>query len=439
MVDTGATTTYTQNGLGRNQYQQVGNDAVGNDNEHAMKSYQTNSYTYVNDERLSSIVNGSNSYSLVYDALGRCVKRTLNGTTTYYIYDGEKPIVEYNSAGSVVGRNLYGKAIDEILMRIDGTYGTYYYADDHEGSVTHLLSSAGAILEHYRYDVFGAPSIEDANGSSLTASAYNNRFMFTGREYKSQFGIYEYRARAYHPGLGRFTGEDPKGFEAKDYNLFRYVGNDPLDKTDPMGLVGPGSNSPNDQPMTDSQELARLRAQLNARLWSYGATALAPLYHQMTQLQQSMQGNQGLTIGQMTQGPQQAQHAPKLDPTLLREMKTGTDTSTQAASHDNVPYMVASYDKDGKQAFTKPAPGRDLGLGRYEERSEPLPQGAHLRDIGHYHPPGKASFSEKDMKWGVPIMKNLDKHSGEYDVYSRGWRYYFDSNLKPVGNPYEYP
>jgi hypothetical protein len=31
--------------------------------------------------------------------------------------------------------------------------------------------------------------------------------------------------------------EDPKGFDAGDYNLFRYCHNDPLDRTDPMGLI----------------------------------------------------------------------------------------------------------------------------------------------------------------------------------------------------------
>jgi uncharacterized protein RhaS with RHS repeats len=30
--------------------------------------------------------------------------------------------------------------------------------------------------------------------------------------------------------------EDPKGFDAGDYNLYRYCHNDPLDFTDPMGL-----------------------------------------------------------------------------------------------------------------------------------------------------------------------------------------------------------
>jgi uncharacterized protein RhaS with RHS repeats len=52
------------------------------------------------------------------------------------------------------------------------------------------------------------------------------------------FGFYEYRARAYHPGLGRFMSEDPKLFDAGDYNLFRYCHNDPIDFTDPMGLQG---------------------------------------------------------------------------------------------------------------------------------------------------------------------------------------------------------
>jgi RHS repeat-associated protein len=61
--------------------------------------------------------------------------------------------------------------------------------------------------------------------------------MFTGREYAAAFGFYEYRARAYHPGLGRFMSEDPKLFDAGDYNLFRYCHNDPIDLTDPMGTL----------------------------------------------------------------------------------------------------------------------------------------------------------------------------------------------------------
>ena len=98
------------------------------------------------------------------------------------------------------------------------------------------------MLELYRYDVFGAPSIwgPPPNFPQLSATAYNNRFMFTGREY-GPFGFYEYRARAYHPSLGRFMSEDPKLFDAGDYNLFRYCHNDPIDFTDPTGL-SPGDS-----------------------------------------------------------------------------------------------------------------------------------------------------------------------------------------------------
>src|SRR5207249_10655182 len=82
------------------------------------------------------------------------------------------------------------------------------------------------------YPFFSLSRSHDLVVSTVT----NNRFMFTGREYASTFSIYEYRARAYHPGLGRFTSEDPMGFAAGDYNVFRYCHNDPLDLTDPMGL-----------------------------------------------------------------------------------------------------------------------------------------------------------------------------------------------------------
>src|SRR5207249_146498 len=71
-------------------------------------------------------------------------------------------------------------------------------------------------------------------GAQIGGSNYDNRFLFTGREFMGVW--YEYRARMYHPTLGRFTSEDPKGFDAGDYNLYRYCHNDPLDMTDPMGL-----------------------------------------------------------------------------------------------------------------------------------------------------------------------------------------------------------
>jgi len=250
----GTTVHYTPNNI--NQYIAVDGSTISNGHEHEVGSYQGPNdvqpvyYTYMKDQYLTRVTSGTNSYDLAYDALGRCVKRTVHtdqggDATKYYIYDGDRPILEYKSNGALAGKNLYGKGVDEILMRYDPTLTqeprTFYYQQDHEGSVTHLTyippPGISPILEYYRYDVLGKPTIygPPPNWSLRAASLYSNRFLFTGREYAALFGFYEYRARVYHPGLGRFMSEDPKLFDAGDYNLFRYCHNDPLDLSDPMG------------------------------------------------------------------------------------------------------------------------------------------------------------------------------------------------------------
>jgi RHS repeat-associated protein len=236
--------SYSPNSI--NQYTSVGGSAVTNGTDHQISDYYVFHYTYMRDQELTQItaptVPGF-SYDPAYNALGRCVKRSATAnnttTTTYYIYDGDKPILEYNANNALVGFNVYGKEVDEILQR--GAYGAdnlwhwYFLNQDHEGSVTHLTDVYGTIIEKYRYDAFGTPSLYDGGGAQISTTAYNNRFLFTGREYLGAW-VYDYRARVYNAYLGRFMSEDPKLFDAGDYNLFRYCHNDPLDLTDPMGL-----------------------------------------------------------------------------------------------------------------------------------------------------------------------------------------------------------
>jgi RHS repeat-associated protein len=289
--------TYTPNAL--NQYSTVTGSTITNGNEHEVAFFNGVAYTYINDERLkqASTTNPANTYTLVYDALGRCVKRTLNGTDTYYIYDGEKPILEYNASGTRVGFNLYGKGIDEILER--GAYGRdnawrwSFFQQDHEGSVTHLTDATGNIIERYRYDAFGAPTIYAPNWTVRSATIYDNRFLFTGREYAATyrstynvpaFKFYEYRARAYNPTLGRFMSEDPKLFDAGDYNLYRYCHNDPLDLTDPMGTLElPGIKPPLPPPPPNQQTPQQPQSGLGSQGQSAAGGRLNIAYIQYTQ------------------------------------------------------------------------------------------------------------------------------------------------------------
>jgi RHS repeat-associated protein len=246
-----------------NQYESVGGSTVTNGSEHEIAGYQGVTYTYLNDTYLAQVVgpvlNGTLTYRLGYDALGRLARRSWNDTSvTYYVYDGEHSIMEFDATNpNIVSTNVYGRGVDEIIAR-NNNGSAQYLMQDHEGSTLVLTGGDGSIMEWYRYDAFGAPTIYNydklGQPQVIPVTANNNRFMFTGREYVSQFGIYEYRARAYHPGIGRFMSEDPKTFvrgiglskapddwsfsvhpDEAELNLFRYCGNDPLERVDPSG------------------------------------------------------------------------------------------------------------------------------------------------------------------------------------------------------------
>ncbi len=88
---------------------------------------------------------------------------------------------------------------------------TYYYFYDGLGSVTDLTLASGELVESYQYDVYGQPS---------PLSSVGNRFYFTGREFDQETGLYHYRARAYHPGIGRFGQRDPVTWGPDDVRLF---------------------------------------------------------------------------------------------------------------------------------------------------------------------------------------------------------------------------
>jgi RHS repeat-associated protein len=158
-----------------------------------------------------------------YDALGRRASRTANGATTSFLYDGADVVLDRRGDGSSVDY-LNGFGIDDKLRQTSAA-GTHYYLQDHLGSTVALTDAAGAVAERQQYQTLGASS-----GSALT------RYGFTGRELDETTGLMYYRARWYDPQQGRFITEDPVGF-AGGMNFYAYVRNNPLNATDPSGLM----------------------------------------------------------------------------------------------------------------------------------------------------------------------------------------------------------
>jgi RHS repeat-associated protein len=67
-------------------------------------------------------------------------------------------------------------------------------------------------------------------------SAVLNPYGLTGREWDVEMGIYYLRNRYYNPDIGKFIQDDPLGV-TNDPNLSSYVDNNPINFSDPSGLL----------------------------------------------------------------------------------------------------------------------------------------------------------------------------------------------------------
>ena len=188
----------------------------------------------------TAIVNGVTT-EFTYDSRNRVVQRTSGNGTLNLTYSGWHLIEERNATGALEQVYVHGAGTDEILVKITAA-GPAYYHHDGLGSTIALTGENGGLLESYRYDAFGAATVYTNSGSALPASPRGNRFLFTGREWISQVGLYDYRNRVYSAQIGRFLQTDPIRFAAGDVNIYRYVSNNPVNFLDPTGEIGvPGA------------------------------------------------------------------------------------------------------------------------------------------------------------------------------------------------------
>jgi RHS repeat-associated protein len=161
-----------------------------------------------------------------YDPSGRRIAKSYDGqTVAKYLYDGPSLIAEYDGFDNLLRKYIYGPGIDQPICMIDvaDANETYYYHFDGLGSVVALTDDAGDTVEVYEYSIFGEVSASDPN--------HPNPFMFTGREFDKETGLYYYRARYYNPYIGRFLQTDPAG------SGYGYCGNDPVGSIDPSGAT----------------------------------------------------------------------------------------------------------------------------------------------------------------------------------------------------------
>ena len=178
----------------------------------------------------------------VYNGDGLRVEKIVGSTSTRYLYEYQRVVLEQNSLGNVTGGNVYGT---NLLMRTVGVDAFFYMYNAH-ADVTALLSTSGTIIATYYYDAFG--NILEQTGSA------SNSILFAGYQYDAETGMYYLNARMYDPVTARFMQEDTYTGQNNDplsLNLYTYCHNEPLMYSDPTGhkyagMTGGSSGMPLD-------------------------------------------------------------------------------------------------------------------------------------------------------------------------------------------------
>ena len=152
-----------------------------------------------------------------------------------YGYDRGNIWVDVNSSGKMLARRFYLDGVDQVFARITyaggGPVGILgYYLTDREGSVVRIMGSSGTIVNTVSYaDAYGA-------GPSNSSSAQADRYEYAGGQYDKDTQLEYDGVRFYDPNTEKWLSQDPLGFAGGDSNLYRYVGDSPVDNVDPSGL-----------------------------------------------------------------------------------------------------------------------------------------------------------------------------------------------------------
>jgi RHS repeat-associated protein len=231
VIDNGATTSYTANGL--NEYTRVGTATdtydLNGDLISSTNASGTTTYTYNALRELTGVVSPTGTTAYQYDGLGFLVSQTVNGVVT-------NNLIDPTGLGSVVGQlDGSGKTLAHyttglgLASQVNAAGSSSFYSFDASGNTTQLTGADGGVLNSYSYLPFG----EQLQATTRVA----NPFTYVG-----QYGLFDNGQglilmdnRWYSPTLGRFLNPDPSGaFGGLD--LYTYASNSPVTTIDPSGL-----------------------------------------------------------------------------------------------------------------------------------------------------------------------------------------------------------
>ncbi len=172
---------------------------------------------------------GANTYTFAYNGIGDRMRQVAGGITTTYTLDLNAGLTQVlaDVANGATNTYLYGNG---RIAQYTGTTPAYFLGDA-LGSVRQLANASGAVTLARSYEPFG--SVMSSAGTGTTSYA------FTG-EWQDATNLLHLRARYLSVQTGRFLTRDVWAGDYRrpiSFNAWLYVGDRPVNLTDPTGLA----------------------------------------------------------------------------------------------------------------------------------------------------------------------------------------------------------
>src|SRR6185312_12928570 len=160
--------------------------------------------TYDAENRIASASTAQGTFTYTYDADGNRVEKSGGGSGTLYWYMTPGIVAESDLIGNLKleyvffnGERVARKDFDPSTHAVAGVF---YYFSDHLKTASVITDSMGNIKAESDYYPWG--------GELQFSNTDSNHYKFGGHEQDGESGLYDYDARYYSNGLGRFVTPD---------------------------------------------------------------------------------------------------------------------------------------------------------------------------------------------------------------------------------------